>query len=421
MTFTIKDIKQLDLMTTFAGKDEWVVCEKCGIKDVSKPPVFDNGKLKAAGHVGTKKEMRCNDCCAVEERNDEHPYRAGFARLCRKCCPSEHMTTFAKESADMSFDEVLLKLCSGLRNKGFNSHAESIEQKFLIYKSAANTHLYQAHDEDGEDLINAAHPDGDVNMGDGERGDVETILSQHKKIVDVINKTPTGKLATYVNQCKVAIGATPLVPAEDEPYNTAKDALAKFYSVYKSILVSMGEDANGNDPYFESLNRIIDKKEIYKFRDFPNSLTDTMKGLKNDLEPSYLSLTHSSLSPEQEQKWQTVQKFFPILNKYADRFNIVVSQIQKAEIKAQTEKEVEEVKQADPEKNASAEKVNNLIIRLNNYLPMVSKYNTATTYINSTVEELKGLLNRFNKEGITPELNSLITEKEKEISEFATA
>lgn len=105
-----------------------------------------------------------------------------------------------------SLDENILKLCNGLRGQGLDSYAESLEKKFITYKAAANTHLYRAHDEDGVDLINAAHPDGDVNMGDGERGDVETIVSHQKKMIDVVQKTPTGKLASYVEQCKIVLG-----------------------------------------------------------------------------------------------------------------------------------------------------------------------------------------------------------------------
>lgn len=109
---------------------------------------------------------------------------------------------FAKDNNSIA--NSITTLCSNLRSKGFNKYADNLEQKFLTY--AANVHLYRAHDEDGEDIINAAHPDGDPNMGDGEHGDVETILSKHKKIVDVVNKQPTGKLAKYVSQCKIVLG-----------------------------------------------------------------------------------------------------------------------------------------------------------------------------------------------------------------------
>lgn len=112
---------------------------------------------------------------------------------------------------EIGIDEKILSLCSKLREEGFNKQAEGLESKFLTYKSAA-THLYHVHNEEGEDLVNAAHPDGDnhlVDAADG-LGDVETILSRHKKIIDVVNKEPKGKLATnkllgYVKQCNAVL------------------------------------------------------------------------------------------------------------------------------------------------------------------------------------------------------------------------
>jgi hypothetical protein len=288
---------------------------------------------------------------------------------------------------------------------------------------AANTHLYRAHDEDGEDLINAAHPDGDVNMGDGEHGDVETILSQHKKIVDVVEKMPAGKLASYVDQCKVALGALPLVLAQDHPedklYSEAKDAIEKFRSVYNAVSVGMGDDAGGNDQYFEMLKRILDEKGSYKFKDFPTSLTSTMNNLKDAMDPSYLSFSHSAFSPEQERRWKEVQKYFPILNKYAERFNAIAAQIQATEGKVQVAKESEEAKQADPE--AVSDRLNALINRLNQYAPRVAKYKDAINYINTTTSEIRDLLNRISQQGSTPEIDALIAEKEKEVNEFAVA
>src|SRR5271165_2969 len=120
---------------------------------------------------------------------------------------------------DTSLTATLLKLRNKLRAEGYNKYAESIENKFVNYKTAG-VHLYQAHKETGEDLIDQAHPDGDnkiVSDVSDNNGDVETIVSKHKKIVDVVNKQPTGKLASYVQQCKIALGscASPLVSKED--------------------------------------------------------------------------------------------------------------------------------------------------------------------------------------------------------------
>ena len=117
----------------------------------------------------------------------------------------------AKEQAaapppELSLEEKLLSLCEQLRTSELTSQASALESSFLLFKSAAATHLYRVHDEDGEDLINFAHPDGDnKSMQDGELGDVETTLSRHQKILQVVNKQPTGKLANYVSQCKIVL------------------------------------------------------------------------------------------------------------------------------------------------------------------------------------------------------------------------
>ena len=119
-------------------------------------------------------------------------------------------------AADQSFhqpttNEKIMLLCSKLRKSGFEKQADNLENKFLLYK-AADVHLYRAHDEDGEDVIEFAHPDGDHKVEDAgdELGYVETILSQHKKDVEVATKAPTGKqgsirLHTYVDECKKII------------------------------------------------------------------------------------------------------------------------------------------------------------------------------------------------------------------------
>lgn len=120
------------------------------------------------------------------------------------------------EHIPSSFDEKFFTLCESLRQHGFDNYAEKLENKIALVKQA-DVHLYRAHDEDGEDLIDAAHPDGDAHMADAQNdnGDIETILSQHKKIVDVITKMPTGKLASYVEQCKNALGIKKKAQASD--------------------------------------------------------------------------------------------------------------------------------------------------------------------------------------------------------------
>lgn len=87
----------------------------------------------------------------------------------------------------------LIRLAEGLREKGFTDKATSLENKIFAYKRASQEYNSE---------LSAAHPDGDVTMGKASNGlgDVETLESAHKKMVDVINKKPTGKQAIAQKQ-----------------------------------------------------------------------------------------------------------------------------------------------------------------------------------------------------------------------------
>lgn len=99
--------------------------------------------------------------------------------------------------------EKLMTLASKLRQQvGFESYAQSLETHWALYKTALtqNDLLYRAHTETGEDLIEFAHPEGDVEMAPAKdhQGDVETQLSQHRKILEVVNQKMPRKVAQTV-------------------------------------------------------------------------------------------------------------------------------------------------------------------------------------------------------------------------------
>ena len=103
----------------------------------------------------------------------------------------------------------LVRLANVLREKGFEKDAEKLEDKIFGFKQAEK-HLYKATD-DG-DVIESAHPDGEVEVApsSGGYGVVETEHTTHKKILDKVLKTPTGKLASkaevLVSQAEMALG-----------------------------------------------------------------------------------------------------------------------------------------------------------------------------------------------------------------------
>lgn len=139
-----------------------------------------------------------------------------------------------KPSTDLS--ENIVKLCSGLRSSGFDKYAEEIEIKYLNLKQA-ETSLYNMMKEKGEDMIEAAHPDGSHMLKNME-GDVvvENLLDQSKKIRDVVNKTPKGKLANVdvINMLKITL-AQHQVDSVKNDMKSAYDNLLRAIHVAKDI------------------------------------------------------------------------------------------------------------------------------------------------------------------------------------------
>lgn len=101
----------------------------------------------------------------------------------------------------------LLKLCDGLRTLGMEKYATELESNFVMYKKAQA--LYGVQKEEGEDLVDQAHPQGSHKIEDVD-GDsvVETIVDQQKKDIAIVNKKPTGKLTNakeIINAIKIVL------------------------------------------------------------------------------------------------------------------------------------------------------------------------------------------------------------------------
>lgn len=133
---------------------------------------------------------------------------------------AEPLTKTAAKKTDLtpttSLLDNVLKLCAGLRERGFEKQANELEVNLLNYKKAEAT-LYETSPEKGEDLVHAAHPKGSHKLEGLDAEDdgavVEDILDQHAKSIQTIEKKPTGKLASTqeaIEAVKVAIGAPPL-------------------------------------------------------------------------------------------------------------------------------------------------------------------------------------------------------------------
>jgi hypothetical protein len=95
-----------------------------------------------------------------------------------------------------SFHSMIM-LVSKLRESGRIKDADRLQIKIAAFQESS-VHLYRAIDEDGDDLLEFAYPDGDVEVAPSQSdyGKVETPQSQHKKLIDIVNKKPTGKYAS---------------------------------------------------------------------------------------------------------------------------------------------------------------------------------------------------------------------------------
>ncbi len=83
----------------------------------------------------------------------------------------------------------LITLATSLREHGFINEAQELENNTMAYK-IAQSDLYN-DEQTGEDLINEAHPDGDVKIcepANDKLNEVGNLISKHKKMVDVAQK-----------------------------------------------------------------------------------------------------------------------------------------------------------------------------------------------------------------------------------------
>lgn len=112
-----------------------------------------------------------------------------------------------KQASDNETDVLskMFRLSKELRKAGRFKDAQSLDEKIVRY-ATSERHIYNTHGETGDDLIDFAHQDGDIEVAPSEHdyGKVETQLSQHKRIVDIVQKEPTGKYATASAMNKVA-------------------------------------------------------------------------------------------------------------------------------------------------------------------------------------------------------------------------
>lgn len=340
--------------------------------------------------------------------------------------------------------ENLVKLCSGLRASGFEKQAEELESKFVQFKQAAANSLYDVSNEKGEDLIQAAHPKGSHKMEDidSKEATFEDILDKHFKMMQVVDKKPTGKLSnaseiigavkTVLSNAKVVTAA----PTLDNLYEQANTVFQKFKQIYSNISLQTGNDVSSNRSYFDALQRGIDDRKVYSSRGLENSLIDALDNLKNEEEPGFFA------SGEETQKWQDViLPMIGIASRFANQFHAIVAEIRKLETTAKTQ---EVTKKYDPDATGEetpagerireptsfekltpqAQKIDVLISRLKGFqlIDALSKYPAATKWITDEMAQLTRLKGHFqdpNAATVMPQLEKELSNEEININQFS--
>lgn len=206
----------------------------------------------------------------------------------------------AKSTGDLFAD--VSKLVDGLKRRGYVVQAEEISNNLLMYKQAECA-LYNLKMETNQEYTDLAHPEGNADIVDaGELGEIETQQSMADKILAVVRKTPTGKLASLaetvvklaqdVGPAVIAFGniqaklkAFPKLDVDKVSFTTISTTIAT-----STAYVEMAEAnsikgvslpaISSYERMTEYLNKIVgDSKNSNSFVDFVNNniKTDTAK------------------------------------------------------------------------------------------------------------------------------------------------
>jgi hypothetical protein len=161
----------------------------------------------------------------------------------------------------------LMKLCAGLRASGLAKYAEELESNFVMYKKAES--LYETSKEEGEDLVNAAHPKGSHKL-EGVDGDsvIETIIDQQLQDLKMIDKKPGGKLSN----ANEIIGAVRIVLADEE----VRD-IPEFQNKGTQLL------SQAIDTIMSGFNNIKKLPFLYLYRDKVDEIISILSRTKNDI------------------------------------------------------------------------------------------------------------------------------------------
>ena len=187
--------------------------------------------------------------------------------------------------------ENLTKLCSGLRDIGLSRYADELEHNYMNYKQADAAYLTNTKDS-GEKMLQEAHPEGSPKISDSQYAVIENIIDQQLKTIKMVEKTPTGKLASsndIIDAVKLSLGqvGNPLSPPTKEPTTEDEKHKARMYFAAEQIQQIL--------PKLEKVHKIVyryfsdsttyDNRMIWNLEQLYGSLSKIRSGMfsKSDL------------------------------------------------------------------------------------------------------------------------------------------
>ena len=324
----------------------------------------------------------------------------------------------ASKSIDLSPTPVLfvnlLKLAAGLRNKGWDDAAVELENKAIAYKQAQT--LYETSKEKGEDLIDAAHPKGSHKL-EGVEGDAlfETIIDQHLADLEVVQKKPTGKLASsrdILKAVRVVLGqdaSAPSAPTEEKIVEIAGQA--------SNIVAAIGKLVN--DELTISINTFISKAAelatnptVYNLNKFKELLKRLYKRLNPSFSAKWTMLGFGGVS---DYTWNRVQPLLiraDSLLDVAHRMRVRLDAIEQKKLEGKPAEEAPKPQDVTKPQDATKTQFINRIKTLN------SELNRAEAVIKNKVpvpyqEKAKGHINNW-KEQVKAEYNFIDSQETAE-------
>jgi hypothetical protein len=242
------------------------------------------------------------------------------------------------EAADLSVSinltENIIKLCSGLRNSGLHKYADEIEQKFMNYKKAQS--LYETSKETGEDLVDAAHPKGSHKLEnvDSTEAVIETIIDNHLAHVKMIDKKPTGKLASSKDILKAVKTVLAREETTEDLLNAIKNKLVTINGIIRKLDVATKDELtfplSGPGGYMSIIAGLSTNPTLDNLK----KIKDTLGRLYARLDPSsWLHYTTLGASGLTEDTWSQVQGMLGAAQtaaqqaiEYRVRYNSIISE-----------------------------------------------------------------------------------------------